>query len=264
MKKLIISIIFTTILLVPLISAEINLNINVPSSFSLDEKIFFNYSLISESNIQVTFIPHINCPSAPVAFTQERTIELKSNQIYTGTYSDFQIKDWMESQTCTAYVQILSPIQQTVSKEFEINTNPSFEFDLILDKKIFTQNEEITLDYSSSIESLFIDTTLTYPDGSINKIELPFSFTPEQIGTYELEVTASKEGYKTVTETEQFGVIESDVQIGYTAPNNGYQSNGEEVEEINYWLYVLIGIPLIIFIILIGIAYKLFISRRIK
>ena len=47
----------------------------------------------------------------------------------------------------------------------------------------------------------------------IEQIIFPYSFQAEKIGTYELEVTASKENYKTITKKTQFGVIESEAEF---------------------------------------------------
>jgi len=238
------------------ITASTEIIINVEPSFYLGETVSFNYTIISDTDQKITYLINSICPSAPVASFRERTFELKANQPYSGIYYDQVVQDWFEPQTCTAYVQILSPIQQTVSKNFTINTNPSFSFNILLDKKIFTQNEEITIDYDSSVENPTIDATLTSPDEKTKQISLPYTFTPEQIGTYNLNVTASKEGYKTITKTEQFGIIESEVQIDYNTPKieskDILQPDNKKI-----WLYVLIGGIVFIFIVLIFIAYNL-------
>jgi hypothetical protein len=73
--------------------------------------------------------------------------------------------------------------------------------------KIFLINENIYLDYDSKVSDLTINATLTLPDKTKQQLSLPKSIIAEQTGTYELEVTASKSGYKTITKKEQFGVI---------------------------------------------------------
>ncbi len=201
------------IFLVPLISAEITLNVNVQDGFSLNEQMFFSYTLNSDINTSIIFMPHIMCPNAPIGFLQEQTIELQANTPCTEIYQDQLVQDWFEPQTCTAYVQILSPIQKTVSKNFSIVTSSSFDFNLIFSKKVFLQSEEIYLDYESSVEEVIIEAILTYPDKSTEQIDLPISIKASQVGTYELEITASKEGYKDVLVKEQFAVIKEDAKI---------------------------------------------------
>jgi hypothetical protein len=56
---------------------------------------------------------------------------------------------------------------------------------------------------------------LTLPDKTIQQINLPTSIKAEQIGTYELEITASKQGYKTITTKEQFAVIKKEAEIEF-------------------------------------------------
>jgi len=79
--------------------------------------------------------------------------------------------------------------------------------------KIFLKNENIYLDFNSEVQNPTITTTLTYPNKKQEQITLPYSFKPSQTGTYNLEVTASKQGYKTITKKEQFGVIEKEAEI---------------------------------------------------
>ena len=75
------------------------------------------------------------------------------------------------------------------------------------------KNENILIDYESDVSDLNILTTLTYPDKTSKQIIFPATIKAEQIGTYELEVVASKQGYKDVLLKEQFGVIENEANI---------------------------------------------------
>lgn len=87
--------------------------------------------------------------------------------------------------------------------------------------KIFIKNEDVYLNYNSDIPDLKLDSKLVYPDGASRDINLPYSFKAEQIGTYELEVTASKEGYKTISKKEMFGIIEEEARITGNAVDSG-------------------------------------------
>lgn len=200
------------IFLVQTISA-LTVNINIPPSFSTGQQTYFDYTISSGVSQEITFTPHINCPNAPIAFLQEKIITINTNEPYNDIYNDIIVTENIEPQTCIAYVQILNPVQQTFSKEFQITTNPSFSFDIKLDKKVFLQNQDIYLDYSSSVTDPSITATLTYPDKTTESVDLPTTINGSQIGTYELEVTASKEGYKTANVKEQFGVIEKSAEI---------------------------------------------------
>ena len=108
---------------------------------------------------------------------------------------------------------------------------------------MFKQNEDIYLFYDTNSENMQIAGKLTYSNKKTEQITLPYSFKAEQIGTYELEVTASKEGYKTINKKLQFGVIEKEADIQYSEPR--IESNTNFTKGI---LYVSIGI--IVFIIL--------------
>ncbi|OYT57873.1 MAG: hypothetical protein B6U68_01170, partial [Candidatus Aenigmarchaeota archaeon ex4484_14] len=118
-------------------------------------------------------------------------------------------------------VSILEPYQLDFSRPFSVQTLE--EFNVVLkvcnssscqeQSKIFVQGEDIYLNYSSDVENLEINATLTLPDKTIKEITIPTSIKAEQIGTYILEVTASKDGYKTQTLSTQFGVIEKEAEI---------------------------------------------------
>jgi len=210
-KKIIFNIIFI-VFIVQTISA-LTIDIQIPDSFSQGEQIYFNYIITSDTTQEVTFIPRVSCPNAPVSLIQEERISLPPNLSYISTYHDLTIDNSIEPQTCTAYVQILEPIQLIEEKNFSIITDPSFSFNIKLNKKVFLKNENIYLDYDSEVENPFITAILTYPDKTTESINLPTSIKPSQIGTYELDVTASKEGYKTVNLKEQFGVIKKPAEI---------------------------------------------------
>jgi len=135
------------------------------------------------------------------------------------------LSDNIEPQLCKAIVGASDAQGMEFSEEkpFEIVTNPSFEFDVLLCKdkdcndkaKIFIKDYVIFIDYYSEVPEPLISATLTYPNVSTRKFTLPTSLKAEQIGTYESDIVASKEGYKTITKRIQFGVIEKEAKIEY-------------------------------------------------
>ena len=250
------------IFLISLASASTNIEVNVAASFSLNEQMSFEYSLVSDISEQVKFIPHIICPNAPIAFLQEQTIQLQANQQYTTTYVDQIVQDWFEPQTCTAYVIILSPIQKTVSKNFTIDTNPSFDFDITLDKKVFIQNEDISIDYTSDISGLDISASLTYPDGRSENIGLPTTIKAGEIGTYEIEVSASKEGYKTMNVGEQFAVIEGHAEIGGSEDVGRGENVGDDGEDKGMLVYYILARVVVFIIVFLVVLYLFFRKKR--
>ncbi len=278
MKEIVIILILGMIfLVVPLASAEISIDVDVQDSFSLEETMQFEYSLLSDINTQIKFIPHILCPNAPIAMLQEQTIQLQANTPYTATYTDQIVQDWFEPQTCTAYVQILEPYQQIVSKEFQIITDPSFDFDIKLPKKVFILGETIKLDYSSSVVEPSISATLIYPNGKTKSIDLPTTIKASEIGTYELQVSAIKENYKTIDVKEQFAVIKQEANIGYVVLDEDERFEEDEQKETDkksnikdllnnikdkkqlaFWIFIssliLLGVVILFFIIR-GVVY---------
>ena len=89
------------------------------------------------------------------------------------------------------------------------------------EKILFIKNEDVFLNFESPVENILIEAILIYPDKSRKEIDLPTSIKEEQIGTYEIEVSASKEGYKTIEKKMQFGVIEKHVEIQFSEGGGG-------------------------------------------
>jgi len=205
--------ILTVILLTQQVFALVTIDIDIQPQFGVGEKISLNYTFESSKAEQVNYVVSVNCPNAPQSLLEIRTAQFDKDVPFEEKYVYLEITDDIEPQTCTAYVEIISPIEQTVSKNFIIVTDPSFSFSIELDKKVFVQKEEIHLDYNSDVDSPSMLATLIYPDGTIKQINLPTLIKAEQIGTYTLDLTASKEGYKTISKKEQFAVIEKHAEI---------------------------------------------------
>ncbi len=194
------------------LAQDIDLRINISSSFQEKDPVYFFYELLSDVETKLIVTSGIECPEfyAPPADATE--FELKSNDILYEVYNPgIVVTESVKPQTCTAYVEVLGPVQQKTEKTFIINTVPYFEFDLVLNKNKFEQDEEILIYYESELQDPETTTTLTFPDKSIIELELPATIMPEQTGTYEIQSTASKNGYITQESTEQFSVIEEEI-----------------------------------------------------
>jgi len=254
------------------VSAEIQIQLEVKDKFLYGEEIYFNYTLSSNENIDtLVYTPFIYCNMSPNAMLVSETIQLNSGESYSKKYSHGVIDDSYYSEVCTATVLVEQPYEQIIKKNFIIITKKEILIDIKINKQIFIKNESIDIDYSSNVLDLLISTYLTYPDKTTQEITLPISIKAEQIGTYELEVTASKEGYKTITKKEQFGVIEEDPVIksasecnanGICDINENYQNcpqdclsekDGSFIEPTQKynWIFWLIGGILLIIILLI-------------
>ena len=235
-----------SVLLVTTVSA-LTINIQTQDSFSIGEQMYFNYSITSNTPQQITFISHIICQNAPVALLEQKTITLQSNIPYQDTYTDMQVNEQFEPQTCTAYIQVSSPIQQREEKTFQIDTLPSFSFNIELDKTVFVKNEKINLNYESSVSNPETTATLISPSGKTENIDLPSTLELDEIGTYVINAQASKEGYKTIQTSKQIGIIvaNANIQQGKISPNT-LKSN----KKILFWILLVIGI-LVAFVILL-------------
>ena len=199
------------------VSASITIDIDMKESFGIDEEIFFDYTIVSEEDIETEYVPYVICPDAALPLIASRTAQLNANVPFEGKYVYMsELSDDEEPQTCNASVGIIRPEEVIEVKSFKISTNPGYEFSVLSCKdidckkkaKVFILDDFIYFDYSSSVEDLNVIGSLRFPDESIQKLTLPTSIKAEQTGNFEMEVTASKEGYKTIKKKILFAVIE--------------------------------------------------------
>jgi hypothetical protein len=103
--------------------------------------------------------------------------------------------------------------------QFEVQGAPEvMEVEILLSKDstfaekthVFIKNEKIFIGFSSNVQDVSIDAKLTLPDNSSKLLTLPTNITAKQAGAYTLEVNASKQGYRNITLTEFFAVLEED------------------------------------------------------
>jgi len=266
MKRIVLMLILFSTLIPVVVSADLEIDMNMKDSFQLGEVISYDYSITYDANQVIVYVPYILCPTAPVPFSEQKSITLDSNGKHRSTYTGILIEESIESQTCTAYIEILDPIQKTVQKQFEIITDPSLQFTAFTCKdpacltkgRIYIQNENIYLRYSSDIPDATVTAFLVYPNNVTKQITLPAVIKAESIGTHDVVFTATKERYKTAVQKEQFGVIMQEAKIDYTPLTEEGIAEISETTEFDMNPVTIIAILLVIIVI---ILIWVFISR---
>jgi hypothetical protein len=180
---------------------------------------------------------------------------------------NFLIDEDVPTGNYNLHVRVLFDGREVDKKliEFDVISVGDFSFDLNYCKtkscsknnKVFIEDEIVYLDYISSVSDPDFDVKLTYPDGFVKALDLPFSFRASSSGNYELNIVASKAGYKTIVKKEQFGVIEEEPDIK-TVSFFGEGSIDENIS-INYLAYWIIGTMvflLLFFVFIIWILNK--------
>ncbi|MAG50408.1 hypothetical protein CL621_02070 [archaeon] len=247
---------FVLLALFPIVSAT-SIIIDMKDSFNVNEKISFDYKIISENPMEIKYMVSVKCPDAPspLLIIMDGTTPLTKTYTYMTS-----ISEKIEPQTCIAGVAVLSPEEIIGEKSFNIITNPGFDFSVLTcedlectrETKIFVKNTDIYLDYTSELSELTTTATLIYPSKSTHQLTLPTTIKAEQIGNYELEVKASKEGHKTITRKIQLGVIGQEANIGYTKVEDiGKDIKAVEISKINI-LYIIL--PTIVVLLIIGLT----------
>ncbi|GEM_PF-3094521 len=216
--------------------AMILIDIDTPPH-PLVDRASFNYTILSDENMLITYSAGIECPSAPFQEHEIKEAQIKIGIPLHDEYHYYFVTKDIEPQTCKAVVSILKPIEQTEERNFGIFIEPRFEFSVQFCKdreckeksKTFVKNEEVFIRFLSNLDNPEVASRISFPDGSEMDISIPSSIKTSKIGTYELLVAAAKSGYKTITKKLQFAVLEKDVSIpGYIHCNgNGVCANME-------------------------------------
>lgn len=276
MKKTKISL-FCTIILVlisftSLVLAYDYVTIDMKSVFEQDEYTSFDYTFTGLEG-EVEYYAGVRCDNLPLGFYPQK-VNLTSESL-TLYYTGFKVDKQYEN--CYAYVNVIKPFEIKVTKPFIIqNADSEFDFDLETCKDsscseksvVFLKNENMYLSYESSIDNPSINALLTYPDGKKEQIDIPSSIKAGQIGTYTIEVTASKEGYITAIDKVQFGVIEKHTEVRPVSvcnadgvcdsrenPQNCPQDcSKKEISSLNFnqlWIVVLLLAIILVVVVLI-------------
>jgi len=223
-----------------LASAQLQVQLNIKDNFNYGGEVYFEYSFSSSENIENLFYtPYIYCEGSPQPLLNREMISLNSGQIYSQKYIYGIIDNNYYSGKCIASISVEQPYQQNVEKEFTITSKKDLKFSVKTCKdalckepaKIFEKGDLIYFVYDSDYnilnkETLIISAKMIVPETKteqeINLVRIGDSAKSEylanQIGTYEIDVETSANGYKTKNLKYQFGVIENQTEISLSPP----------------------------------------------
>ncbi|MGV8171370.1 MAG: hypothetical protein ACP5OA_01620 [Candidatus Woesearchaeota archaeon] len=221
--------------------ATIDVRVDVEPEFFSGDTISFNYMITSDVDKNITYVVRVDCPDAPAEMLNIKKATLREGVPLIEEHKYLKVTDSVEPQECSAYLAILESFESVTSKNFTINTTSSFDFNIILNKKVFVKGEDIIIAYSSKVENPSVTAVLTYPDKSRKNIKLPYSLAADGVGTYNLKVSASKAGYKTVSLNEQFGVIKENVVVTEEMPRKDFNKGLSLIK----WIIISISVIII-------------------
>lgn len=221
------------------VSASVDIDIQV-DDFTVGELVRFDFTITPDRDVDITYVPRIRCADGFETFLENRRVSLRMGVPLTGTYEGFVVTSEMTSKSCMAVIKIIDPFIRVKEEEFGIGALSQFNFDTVIcrdsacteESKMFLRHQQVYLDYLSDLDRPTVTAMLVKPDKTEQQISLPTSFNADQTGTYELMVTVAKAGYKTITSSEQFGVIDKQAAIPlYIFCNgNGVCSNLENYQ----------------------------------
>jgi len=285
MKKIIFIISFIIFsLTLPLVSFAlsadaVDIKLNIKDSFGLDEKVSFDYTITSKSDVKIIYLPYIECPNTPRPFLQEQTIDLKANQEFLADYQDVTVTQDIEPQTCLAYIQIINPIQKRVEKEFKIEIEPSLDLKVYACKdencekksKVYQVGESVYLIYKTSLQDINTKVQIIDPQGKEKENSLPVSYKLEKAGKYVLDFTAQAQGYKIYTKKIELTVLSHvPIAIDTKVCNSNYKC--EDGEAYNNCptdcvlkrskLFLILSVVLFVLAIILFIFFLRFIKKK--
>ncbi|MBU2104376.1 MAG: hypothetical protein KKF67_01195 [Nanoarchaeota archaeon] len=194
-----------------------DLQIDATITNHFDNTIYLDYLITSESGTTINDRIVIN----PDTFESITVYKTKINQIDFRN-SDYSVYLRLMGDSLNIYDSaILNFSVIGLEEELNVELHVCSNEKCSQKSKIFLLNEDIYFDYFSEVENPDITAMLIYPNEKTKQITLPTSIKAEQVGTYTIEATASKDGYKTITKREQFGVIEKAPDINLVCNYNG-------------------------------------------
>ena len=247
-------------------ASDMNIKIDMDENQIQGQNIEFNYTIDLNYVGDVEYFYNIKCEGLPDSLLDLKRVHSGGDEIL-GSFGGFKADQKYEN--CVAFVSVISPFKIEARKNFNIFGDSAIGFNINICKssscvdesRVFIKDEDIYFDYFSDISELSIDAMVKYPDKSLKKITLPTSIKASQVGSYELEITVSKGGYKDLTQKEQFGVIERSVEIR-NAEFAGMVFDGVGKKEDFLFGKIFIWIMGGIFIVFLIVFILYLISRR--
>jgi len=170
------------------------------------------------------------------------------------------VSEYMVNGNYTVHAYILEDgfITYEDTKRFSITGLPeimdveillSNKSDFSILKDVFLTTQRIYIGYRASTGGINVRCTLTHPDNSSEDIIIPCSIICNQTGLYSLDITAEKQGYRNITKTMQFAVIEKTIY-------HEEEAKLTETHIITHHIEITIIIIMIIIIIILILSRK--------
>lgn len=231
MRKLLL-LFFFTLFLINLVSADISVDINVKDSFTDGERVKFDYEILSDSDLNITYAPSILCENSPIPLTERENVKLDKNEILEGEYEDFLITDLVGPKECYAIVSLFQPFEESYEESFVIDTLPfcSSKLSVGSDKNLEGIQKKYEVGDTLFISGSNIVTSLTLPDKST--VFVGDSILLEVPGTYFLDYSFVGDNCKKVDRNPiKFSVVDHSVVSPQVGEISIEEPQSEEIKE---------------------------------
>lgn len=222
------------LLLLPITFSYVNVSIDSKDEYIEGEEIIFEYIIETDQQSLPFHYIIVNCPNAPVPLLNPRETNLRVNQKnslyeYNDSFTFITVDEPLMPQKCSVGMAFINSDKIETSSDFEIRTKTPIDLNVKIcgdeqctdSRNYFEKGDTIFIDYSSSVIEPNLQVSLILPNNKVRSLSLPFRIIASETGEHKLIVTASKQGYKTIHKTEQFGVIEKETPIKDASLCNG-------------------------------------------
>lgn len=207
--------------------ANVKVTIYVKPVVSPADADFFWYNITADKPVTVMYAPSVKCPSAPMALVQYQEVQVSPSKPLQDTYASFSVSSSLEPQVCEAKVEVLLPVHLVEKRTFEISALPTLPMNVDTCKDaecrmpmaVFFKGESVFIKYAPEVDAAVV--TFTLPDKSKQQLSAQSPFVATQLGTYVVDIAASKQGYKPVTKRLEFAVITGGGAIASRSVCNG-------------------------------------------
>lgn len=182
---------------------------------------------------------------------ENRTVQLFTltvdERFYSGTYVvDVSV---IEGRF-RVYEEEISFAIEGAPEDMDVAVLLSKDVSYTTQSRVFIKNDWIYMGISCSVENVSITAHLIFPDNSSKLLFLPSTLVAGQIGAYTLLVEASAEGYRNVSLTDYFAVLEH-------APfSDGEIETTIEIPEVPWTMIVGIVIAIVVIAIVVYLYKK--------
>jgi hypothetical protein len=233
------------ILLLPWVAeaSQLEIDYSVNQTYYLNNEISLNLTITNPTNQTLNLTIQSNFEGNCTTWTYADNFNIRPNETKIRKAYQFKVNEWDYGGRCDIVTSVFDSKKNRLAGRIDsfytegIPKKINFEIKFCLDeqcqsqKTIFYKGESIYLRIYTNLPETEFPAMLIYPNNSSLGITLPTSIDADDIGSYEISVNLSKEGYLPHEAIKAFAVIdENDIKrISSGSQNQELKKDNEEI-----------------------------------